>query len=187
MTWRRSTLLLDSAFKQERLDGGDDCARRIRALKPLDPAIREREAVIRIGLARRCALAGRWEEGRDQFRAAAELSPEIARRTILPRPQGLFEAKAGQARRERPVLEGGPGGSAGACAALAGPRHRVEPLSNECGHDERLCRALDFRAQEKMPEPDGRRDGGVCSLLILTARRRLSGPCQPGRSSSWPI
>ncbi len=88
-------LLLDSAFAQDRLPEAMACAGRIRALKPLDPEIREQEAVIRIGLARQSALAGRWEEGRDHFRAAAELSPELRGHYTFLARKSLFEAKAG--------------------------------------------------------------------------------------------
>ncbi len=51
-------LLLDSAIARDQPEEAMACAGRIRALKPLDLAIREREAVIRIGL-RAAMRAGR--------------------------------------------------------------------------------------------------------------------------------
>ena len=98
-------LLLDSAFEKDRLPEAMACAGRIRALKPLDPAIREREAVIRIGLACRCALAGRWEEGRDHFRSAAELWPEIGGSTPFLADRAVFEAKAGRRDESERLLK----------------------------------------------------------------------------------
>ncbi len=95
------TFLVNSCIEKDKLDDALPYVRRARAQKPLDESLREREATIHIGLARHCALEGRWDEGRDQFRAALELAPDrrgdytfLARRTV-------FEAKA----RERDLSD----------------------------------------------------------------------------------
>ena len=48
------------------------------------------------GCARQCAVAGRWDEGREQFRAAEELSPNLREEYTYLARRALFEAKAGQ-------------------------------------------------------------------------------------------
>jgi hypothetical protein len=90
------TLLLDSAIKRQRLEEAMTYLQRVRALKPLDSAMQDLEATIRIGMARQCALADRWEEGRDQFRRAADLSPELRGSYSFLARKSLFEAKASQ-------------------------------------------------------------------------------------------
>ncbi len=90
------TLLQDSAFKRQRLEEAMTYVQRLRTLKPLDSGMRDQEGIIRIGLARQCALDGRWEEGRDQFRAAADLSPELRGNYTFLARKSLFEAKASQ-------------------------------------------------------------------------------------------
>jgi tetratricopeptide (TPR) repeat protein len=89
-------LLLDSAFQHGRLEEAMSYVQRIRVLKPLDSEIRGRESAIRIGLARHCALAGRWEEGRDHFRCAAELTPDLRKCYTFLARKSLFELRAGQ-------------------------------------------------------------------------------------------
>ena len=89
-------LMLESAVERDQLDEAMSYRQRARALKPLDPALREQEATIRIGLARKCAIAGRWDEGREQFRAAEELIPDLRGQYSYLARKVLFEAKAGQ-------------------------------------------------------------------------------------------
>ena len=161
-------------------------ARRIRALKPLDPAIREQEAVIRIGLACRCALAGRWEEGRDHFRAAEELWPEIGGQLPSSPDRAVFEAKAGQRDESDRFLKE-------AQASLPEPAPLWLALAIESSRYQMSAattngyrRALDRRAQEKMPEPDGRRDGG--SAHWMSCSSNVDYPGRDGSSSSsWLI
>jgi hypothetical protein len=88
-------LLLDSAIRQDRLDEAMSCIQRLRALKPLDRALRDQEAAVRIGLARGRAGAGCPDEGRDQFRAAEELSPDLRGEFSYLATKAIFEAKAG--------------------------------------------------------------------------------------------
>ena len=69
---------------------------RARALKPLDPSLRDQEAAIRMGWHAMRALERRWDEGRDQFRAAEELSPDLGGQYLLLARRSLFEAEASQ-------------------------------------------------------------------------------------------
>ena len=66
------------------------------AQKPLDQSLRDQETFIHIGLARKRALAKRWDEGRDQFRAAEELSPDLCNQYSFLARKVLFEAKASE-------------------------------------------------------------------------------------------
>jgi len=68
-----------------------------RALRPLDESLRELEWTIRVGLARIHALEQRWDEGREQFKAAEELLPGYRHRYSYLARKVIFEAKAGQA------------------------------------------------------------------------------------------
>jgi hypothetical protein len=88
-------LVMDFATKQDQLDEALSCVKRARALKPLDPALREREATIYIGLARQCAIARRWDEGREQFRAAEAIKPDLRQDFPFLARKVIFEAKAG--------------------------------------------------------------------------------------------
>ena len=87
-------LLLDSTFRQDRLDEAITYVERARALKPLDPALRDQEVGVRIGLARQCAVAGRWDKGREQFQAAEELDPDLRGQFFYLARKAIFEAKA---------------------------------------------------------------------------------------------
>jgi tetratricopeptide (TPR) repeat protein len=70
-----------------------------RRLKPLDESLRELEWMIRVGLARNCALSGRWDEGRAEFAAADELLPESRQQYTYLVRKAVFEYKAGQGER----------------------------------------------------------------------------------------
>ncbi len=87
-------LVFDSTFRQDRLDEAMSFIQRARALKPLDPSLRMQEAAVRIGLARQSAVAGRFDQGRDQFRAAEELDPELSGKFSYLVRKAIFEAKA---------------------------------------------------------------------------------------------
>jgi tetratricopeptide (TPR) repeat protein len=87
-------LLVDFYVKRERFDDAMSYAQRARALKPLDQSLRVQESVIRIGLARHRALAGEWDEGREHFSAAEELSPDLRKQFTYLARKSLFEAKA---------------------------------------------------------------------------------------------
>jgi tetratricopeptide (TPR) repeat protein len=87
-------LLVDFYVKRERFDDAMSYVQRARALKPLDQSLREKESVIRIGLARHCALAGQWDEGREHFSAAEVLSPDLRHQFTYLARKSLFEAKA---------------------------------------------------------------------------------------------
>ena len=88
--------MLESAMERDDHDAAMAFVRRARALKPLDQSLRDREWTIRVGLARKCAIAGRWDEGREQFRAADELLPDHCGRYDYLACKLLFEAKAGR-------------------------------------------------------------------------------------------
>ena len=88
------SLLTESTFKQDRLDEAMSYIKRSRTLKPLDPALRELEATIHVGLAHQCAIAGRWDEGREQFRAAEAIAPDLRQKFYYLARKALFEAKA---------------------------------------------------------------------------------------------
>ena len=90
------TLLLEAKLLRDELEEAMGYIQRARVLKPLDAELREREATTRIGLARKCALARRWDEGRDQFRAAEELTPDLRQQYFYLARKALFEAKASQ-------------------------------------------------------------------------------------------
>jgi tetratricopeptide (TPR) repeat protein len=90
------TLLLDSCVERDLFDEALSYAQKARAQKPLDQSLRDKETFIHIGLARERALAGRWDEGRDQFRDAEELSSELRSQYSFLARKSLFEAKASQ-------------------------------------------------------------------------------------------
>jgi hypothetical protein len=69
---------------------------RARTLKPLDQALRGKEATTRVGLARVSAIGGRWDEGREHFRLAEEVSPDLRKEFTYLAKRSLFEAKASQ-------------------------------------------------------------------------------------------
>jgi tetratricopeptide (TPR) repeat protein len=89
-------LLVDFYIKRERFDDAMSYVQRARGLKPLDESLREKESFVRIGLARHRALAGRWDEGREQFSAAEALSADLCKEFSFLARKSLFEAKAGQ-------------------------------------------------------------------------------------------
>jgi hypothetical protein len=90
------TLLTDSCIERDEFDQALTYVQRARAQKPLDQSLRNQESFIHIGLARARALARRWDEGRDQFRAAEEIAPELRTEYSYLARKVLFEAKASQ-------------------------------------------------------------------------------------------
>jgi len=90
-----------SLLARKYLDRNDTAAampivQKARALRPLDESLRELEWTVRVGLARNHALVERWDEGREQFRAAEELLPECRRQYWYLARKVIFEAKASQ-------------------------------------------------------------------------------------------
>ena len=83
-------------MQRDEFDEAMSYAQRARAQKPLDQSLRDQETFIHIGLARTRALAKRWDEGRDQFRAAEELSPDLCKQYSFLARKVLFEAKASE-------------------------------------------------------------------------------------------
>ena len=98
----------DSCMERDQFDEALPYVQKARAQKPLDQSLRNQESFIHIGLARMRALAGRWDEGRDQFRAAEELSPELRSQYSLPCPQGALRGESQPARSERPISARSP-------------------------------------------------------------------------------
>jgi tetratricopeptide (TPR) repeat protein len=90
------TLLTDTCIERDQFDDALTYVQKARAQKPLDQSQRDKEKFIHIGLARKRALASRWDEGRDQFRAAEELSPDLCNEYSYLARKTLFEAKASQ-------------------------------------------------------------------------------------------
>ena len=89
-------LMLQSAIERDDHQSAMAFVRKARALKPLDSSLRQQEWTVLVGLARKCAIAARWDEGRDHFRAADELLPDWCGRYYYLGRKVLFEAKAGQ-------------------------------------------------------------------------------------------
>jgi len=91
-----------SLLARKYLDRNDTAAampivQKARALRPLDESLRELEWTVRVGLARNHALGERWDEGREQFRAAEELLPACRKQYWYLARKVIFEAKASQA------------------------------------------------------------------------------------------
>jgi len=91
------TLLARSCLDRNEPAEAMPIVQKARALRPLDESLRELEWTIRVGLARNLALADRWDEGREQFRAAEQLLPDCRRQYFHLARKVVFEAKAGQA------------------------------------------------------------------------------------------
>lgn len=78
---------------------------RLRALRPLDPALGLHEAWGRLGLARHLALKNRWDEGRGEFsRVETSLREHVRSYGFLAR-RAAFEFKAGEAERAEEYIE----------------------------------------------------------------------------------
>jgi len=90
------TLLAQHSFEQNDHAEALPLVQKARALKPLDDSLRNLEWSIRIGLARNLALEERWDEGRDQFRVADELCPDLCHDHFYLARKAMFEAKSGQ-------------------------------------------------------------------------------------------
>ena len=137
------TLFLEAKLLRGELEEAMGYIQRARVLKPLDAELREREATTRIGLARECALARRWDEGRDQFRAAEELSPDLRQQYFYLARKARLRGESERARRERAVPARGPGPASRANAGVAGSGSGGDALRVLCRHDRALLGALD--------------------------------------------
>ena len=92
-------LLARHFFEKSDLVAALPYLQKARQLKPLDESLRELEWMIRVGLARNNALAGRWDEGRAEFAAADVLLPESRRDYTYLVRKAIFEYKSGQGQR----------------------------------------------------------------------------------------
>jgi tetratricopeptide (TPR) repeat protein len=70
---------------------------RARKLKPLDESLVNLEVMIRTSLARNLANQRRWDEGRAQFAAIEQLTPDELNHYYYLARKATFETKAGQA------------------------------------------------------------------------------------------
>ncbi len=89
-------LMVNAAVERDDQESAMAFVQRARKLKPLDLTLRDDEWSIRVGLARKHAVAGRWDAGREQFRAADDLLPDHCSRFDYLARKVLFEAKAGK-------------------------------------------------------------------------------------------
>jgi hypothetical protein len=71
-------------------------ALRARGVRPLDESLRDLEWKIRVDLARQHALAGSWDLGRAEFRAADALYPERRGNVAYLARKAVFESAAGE-------------------------------------------------------------------------------------------
>jgi len=91
------TLLARNCLDRDDPSAAMPIVQKARSIRPLDESLRELEWIVRVGLARNHALANRWDEGREQFRAAEELLPDCRRQHYYLARKVIFEARAGQA------------------------------------------------------------------------------------------
>jgi hypothetical protein len=91
-------LLIEHHARQDEPEIVLQYVERARALKPLDAGFLECERAALLALARHCALAGRWDEGRAAFERAAAAEGATRDFHVVAR-QAVFEFKAGQTER----------------------------------------------------------------------------------------
>ena len=91
-------------FRRQEPEPALECARRARALKPLDESALQEEWSIHIMRARHLALKARWDEGRAEFAEAERLKPETSRWLHSRARRAVFELKAGQAEAARELI-----------------------------------------------------------------------------------
>lgn len=80
---------------------------RVRALKPLDEALRSLEWNAHGALARRHALKRRWDKGRVELALAEALLPELSKQYFFAARRAVFELKAGQPEAAERWIEAG--------------------------------------------------------------------------------
>jgi tetratricopeptide (TPR) repeat protein len=92
-------------FNRQEADPALDCARRARALKPLDQQATETEWAIHMLQARTLALKSQWDEGRAAFMMAEQLKPETRDLLHVRARRAVFELKAGQTEIAESMIE----------------------------------------------------------------------------------
>lgn len=98
------SLLAEHFRSQDEPEAALQWAQRARKLKPLDESLREDEWAIRLDLARKHALAKRFEEGRAEFATAEQLFPERCHDYAYLAQKAVLEAKARQADRSAALI-----------------------------------------------------------------------------------
>lgn len=81
-----------------------ECARRLRALQPLDPGHRRLMWSCHLETARQCALEGNFDAGRAEFQAADQLMPEQKDRGEVQARKVSFERAAGQELKSHDLI-----------------------------------------------------------------------------------